>query len=75
MKEYTCGNCKEVVMEPLLTAVLVSCKRTKCVIPHEMDAKTRTVTFWRVPLECPRKKGVKKCEEIIPREFWVVKEF
>jgi len=75
MEELTCGNCKEVQIDPMMGAVIVGCKLTGLVIPHRMNGTERTITYWRIPDSCPLTEGVKKSRGIVSREFWVVKKF
>ena len=73
--ELTCGNCKELDATPMLSALVVGCKLTGFVIPHKTESSEETVTFWRVPIACPRKSGVVKSKSIVAEKDWVIKAF
>jgi hypothetical protein len=76
MKEITCGECKNINVSNAMGMPIFGCKLTGYVIPHEAISETEKVTFWRVPLCCPRSENeVLKSEKQAPRNEWVIKTF
>lgn len=72
--EKTCGNCPNVNVSGRKGWQIVGCKSTGYVIPHHTVYDDDRVTFWRVPLECPRDDNeVLKSEEQAPETEWVTK--
>ncbi len=73
--EKTCGNCDKVILHQIMNAVFAGCSITGLVIPHRMDADTRTITYWRIPMECPREDDVLKSKTAASEDEWVFKLF
>jgi len=69
----TCGTCDQMEMTLVhMGAGVGSCKMTGAVVPQSMDGAAETITFWRVPMECPLYTGSKKQA---PKKDWVTKTF
>lgn len=74
--EKTCGNCKEINFDTTSKWAVAGCKLTGFVIPHHCNYLEKKLTFWRVPIECPRNDGgVEKSETQAPAKSWVIKSF
>lgn len=74
-KEKTCGNCENVNFNPSDEFSVAGCKLTGYVIPHECIHTKQKLTFWRVPMVCPRSEGVHKSKQQAPRKEWVIKQW
>jgi len=73
-KEVTCGNCPFVMKTPGIVQV-IGCKKTDNVVPHRADYEVGIVTFWRVPMDCPRPTSeVAKSETKAKKVRWVEKK-
>lgn len=75
----TCGNCEHVTSTKISRMPGVSiwgCEKTGLIIPHhtELEDGVETVTFWRVPMDCPLDDTeVMKGEKKAPENDWVIK--
>jgi hypothetical protein len=74
MPSNTCAGCPNLVENRIaMNGLVYSCKHTGAVIPQNSVSKEDhwQITFWRVPLPCPRTDTVKS-ETKAPAKDWVV---
>ena len=76
MDRKTCFGCERLsIYSDSMIGAVGCCGKKGFIVPQNMDARGETVTFWRVPIECPLDEGVCKSEKKAPEKEWITKSF
>tara|TARA_Y100000310_G_C20704371_1_gene833765 strand:+ start:4137 stop:4379 length:243 start_codon:yes stop_codon:yes gene_type:complete len=77
MKELACGSCPNLKVKDIAFGCFsIYCSKLNSEVPQAICNEEKTVTFYRIPLSCPRSNiDVVKSESKAKIEDWVTRRF